>query len=89
MSVRSVEKFCDLVANQARSSKDESDNKMPGEKITLYVDVVSPFAYMGYYFLRVRPCATLEYRMLCPASLPAPQNNIRFHGRLASADDHD
>jgi predicted DsbA family dithiol-disulfide isomerase len=22
-------------------------------KITLYVDIVSPFAYMGYYMLRV------------------------------------
>ena len=26
---------------------------MPGGKITLYVDIVSPFAYMGYYYLRV------------------------------------
>lgn len=27
-------------------------------KITLYVDIVSPFAYMAYYILRVsfRPC---------------------------------
>jgi hypothetical protein len=26
---------------------------MAGPKITLYVDIVSPFAYMAYYMLRV------------------------------------
>jgi predicted DsbA family dithiol-disulfide isomerase len=26
---------------------------MPGGKITYYVDIVSPFCYLGYYFLRV------------------------------------
>ena len=28
---------------------------MAKPKITLYVDIVSPFAYMGYYMLRHHP----------------------------------
>lgn len=28
---------------------------MAGPKITLYVDIVSPFAYLAYYYLRVSP----------------------------------
>lgn len=35
----------------------------PKPKITLYVDIVSPFAYMAYYILRVS------------ASLPPPSTN--------------
>lgn len=30
-----------------------ADNTNVKPKITLYVDVVSPFAYLGYYMLRV------------------------------------
>lgn len=26
---------------------------MPGPKITLYVDIISPFGYLAYYMLRV------------------------------------
>jgi hypothetical protein len=34
---------------------------MSRPKITLYVDIVSPFAYMAYYILKVRPLS-LEKR---------------------------
>jgi hypothetical protein len=33
---------------------------MPQPKITLYVDIVSPFAYIAYYILKVCSCYPLK-----------------------------
>lgn len=44
---------------------------MARPKITLYVDIVSPFAYLGYYMLRV---GFLLYSMLPPIQAYAGLN---------------
>jgi hypothetical protein len=47
---------------------------MAGGKITFYVDIVSPFCYMGYYFLRVGPwfCSAPPSRRNAIPCLPLP-----------------
>lgn len=37
--------------------------KKTGPKIKLYVDIVSPFAYMAYYTLRVSACLQCDTEM--------------------------
>jgi hypothetical protein len=41
---------------------------MPETKITLYTDVISPFGYLAWHILNVRPFKTSPLTYMCQGS---------------------